>query len=322
MRTLLIIAFLTPWLAAADVVTWKTDYPTGRREASDAGKAVCLVIGSDNCFYCRKLETNTLVDPAIASLLKKDYISIKIDGHKEAELARALKVTLFPTTVLAGPDGSIHAILNGYVTADQLREQLQKTVFAIADDDRMQKEYAQAKAAFDAGEFARASALLRPLLAGSKSRPAQVQAKELMEKLDRVAATREVVQAVRPQALLDVAKQLHDAHRYVNALDVANEVIRLHPTSAEAKSAALLVEEIRTNPDKLRSASHQADERAASLQLALSESFMKKGDTIAAKAYLDQVLRLCPSGPHAEAALVGLAKLKGPLIATPATLKK
>ena len=46
-------------------------------------------------------------------------------------------------------------------------------------------------------------------------------------------------------------------------MDVANEVIRSHPQSSEAKAAAALVEEIRTDPEKLRSASRQADEKAA-----------------------------------------------------------
>ena len=52
--------------SAADPVVWRNDYNSARKEASEKGLSLCVVIGTDNCFYCRKLEGGPLKDPAVA----------------------------------------------------------------------------------------------------------------------------------------------------------------------------------------------------------------------------------------------------------------
>ena len=52
---------------AADPVTWRSDYNSARKEAGEKGLPIFLVIGTDNCFYCRKLEAGPFRDPAIVA---------------------------------------------------------------------------------------------------------------------------------------------------------------------------------------------------------------------------------------------------------------
>lgn len=271
MRALTIILLSATAALTAEPVTWRSDYTQARKEAADAKKAVCLVIGSDNCFYCKKLEGVTLADSAVATSLKNGFVTIKVQASNDPELVKALRINLFPTTVLAGPDGTIHAFINGYVSPEQMQAHLVKTLSAVAGEEKAEKA---------------------------------------------------VVQSVKPQALLDVAKSLHDAKRFAEALDVCGELMRSHPGTSEAKSAATISEEIRSNPMKLAQASRQADEKAAALQLALSESLLRNGENVAAREALEKVLTLISSGPIAESAQVHLAKLRQPVTAFPATLKK
>src|SRR5438552_2640827 len=210
MRAFLFIAFVATSATAAEPA-WRSDYSAARKEALEANKAVCLVVGSENCFYCKKLESVTMTDAAVTALLQQSYVAIKIDGGKEAELMKALKVQLFPTTVLAGADGTIHAIINGYVTPEQMREHLKHTLVVIADDEKLERDLVAGKAAYEAGDLPRSAALLRSVVSDFKKRPAQAQAKELLEKIDLAASTRAAVQAVRPPALVDVARQLIDS---------------------------------------------------------------------------------------------------------------
>jgi uncharacterized protein YyaL (SSP411 family) len=131
--TFLVLITALPIAAADPAIYWHADYAAGRTQAADANKPVCLVIGSEHCLYCRKLEAITLAEASIQNMISKQYVAIKLDGHREAELARALKISLYPTTVLAGPDGTIHAIINGYVSAAEMKMHMDKTLVAIAD---------------------------------------------------------------------------------------------------------------------------------------------------------------------------------------------
>jgi len=131
-RWVLVAAALAPvgTAAAADPagVRWRTDYTAARKEAQEKGLPMLLDIGTEDCYYCRKLDGTTFRDPGIVATLGTQFVPIRLDGNREAGLAKALNVQVYPTLVLAGPDGKIHTVLQGYQTADQLREHLKQSV--------------------------------------------------------------------------------------------------------------------------------------------------------------------------------------------------
>jgi hypothetical protein len=112
--------------AAAPPVAWWTDYNSARKEAQEKGLPLMVVIGTEDCFYCRKLEAGPLKDPGITKLLAGGYVALKLDATRAPELAKALKVQMYPTMVLAAPDGKIHAFIEGYLDAERLGEQLKR----------------------------------------------------------------------------------------------------------------------------------------------------------------------------------------------------
>ena len=60
-------ALLLPATApAADPVAWRTDYTAARKEAVEKGLPLFVVVGTDDCFYCRKLEGGPLRDATVA----------------------------------------------------------------------------------------------------------------------------------------------------------------------------------------------------------------------------------------------------------------
>ncbi len=98
--------------------TWRTDYNAARKEATERGLPLLIVVGSDNCFYCRKLEGSTLLDRRVTALLGGHFVPVKINATRQPALASALKVQGYPTTVLAAPDGKILGFLEGYEEAE------------------------------------------------------------------------------------------------------------------------------------------------------------------------------------------------------------
>src|SRR6266478_6170365 len=91
--------------AIGQEVEWRQDYNAARREASEKGKPLVIDFGTENCFYCKKLDSTTFRDPAVVGLMNERFIPLKIDANREAPLAEALHVERYPTIVLAGPDG-------------------------------------------------------------------------------------------------------------------------------------------------------------------------------------------------------------------------
>ena len=115
---LLLVVFTNIGKAAEPTFRWRTDYAAARKESLETGLPLLMQIGSDDCLYCRKMEATTLRDAAVQAAMTAQYIPLKIDGNREQTLVKALKIQVYPTTVLAGPDGTIHSIINGYVAAE------------------------------------------------------------------------------------------------------------------------------------------------------------------------------------------------------------
>lgn len=141
---------------------WRTDYAQARREATNKNKPILLEFVSENCVWCRKLESTTLSDPAVTSLLNEQYIPIKVDPHRDAEIIQRLQISSYPTLLLAAPDGRILTIVEGYVETNKLLTQLQVAVAAcrpapkprdIERSRRAEALLAQAKADYQAEDY-------------------------------------------------------------------------------------------------------------------------------------------------------------------------
>lgn len=124
------MAPVVPVTAQEGEIRWRTDYNEARKEAQEKGIPLFVDIGTEDCFYCRKLDATTLRDPAISAMLSRQFVPLRIDGNRDTALVKALNVQVYPTLVLAGPDGKIHKLLSGYQTVDQLREPLRLTITA------------------------------------------------------------------------------------------------------------------------------------------------------------------------------------------------
>jgi tetratricopeptide (TPR) repeat protein len=172
----------------AQEVEWRTDYNKARQEASDKGRPLILDFGTENCFYCRKLDATTFREPAIVTLLNKSFVPLRIDANREAGLAEALRVERFPTLVIAAPNGKILAVQEGYVDGLRCNELLQRALTSVSNPEWITRDYQEAVKAIAAADFARAIALLRSILEDKGDRPVQQKAKQVLDDLEQQAA--------------------------------------------------------------------------------------------------------------------------------------
>ena len=217
-------------LPAQAAVVWRTDYNSARREAAEKGLPLLLVVGSDDCFYCRKLEGGPLKDPAITGLLASGFIPLKVDATRTPEVAKALKVQLYPTMVLAGPDGKIHAFIEGYIESDRLMEQLKRTATAVTTADWMARDFNEASKALAASDYARAITLLKGVVKEAGNKPIGAKAKQVLDEIERLGAGR-----------LARAKDLEEKGQTQEAMDTLSDTVRLFAGTQAATDAASLL---------------------------------------------------------------------------------
>jgi thioredoxin-like negative regulator of GroEL len=229
---------------AADPVAWRTDYNAARKEAVEKGLPLAVVVGSDNCFYCRKLEGGPLRDPAVVAQLATNFVVLKLDATKEPGLAKALRVQMYPTVVLAAPDGKIHAFIEGYVEADRLADQLKRAVTAATTADWAARDFEQATKALAAGDYPRTVSLLKGITRDAGDKPVGAKARQVLDDVERQAAGR-----------LAKAKELEHRGLTREAMDTLAEAVKTYAGTQAAADAATLMTGLAAKPeatDRLR----------------------------------------------------------------------
>ncbi len=222
----------------AEPVRWRTDYNAARKEAQEKGLPLFLDIGTENCFYCRKLEATTFTDPAVAALLAGDFIPLKVDANREPALAAALKVKLYPTLVLAGADGKIHGFLEGYQDADRLADNLKRTSLAASTNDYAGRDFQEATRAMAAADYPRAATLLKGVARDAADKPVGVKARQVLAEIEKQAAGR-----------VARAKDLDRAGRGADAMDALAEVVKAYAGTDAAADAAVLMAGLADAPE-------------------------------------------------------------------------
>lgn len=219
-------------------VAWRVDYNAARKEASEKGLPLLIVIGTEDCFYCRKLEGGPLKNPTVTNLLAGNFVALKLDANRAPELAKALKVQMYPTTVLAAPDGKIHAFIEGYVEADRFAEQLKRTLTQANTPDWAARDFNEASKALASGDYPRAASLLKGITKDAGEKPVGVRAKQLLDEVEKTAA-----------AKIAQAKQLEQGGRAQEAMDVLADAVKQFAGTQAASDAAALLAGLADKPE-------------------------------------------------------------------------
>jgi thioredoxin-related protein len=221
---------LLPLPSRAQEVRWRSDYNQARKEAQEKNRPLLLDIGTENCFWCRKLDGTTFRHPSVVALLNERFIPLKVDGEKQTLLTQSLNVQSYPTLVLAAPDGKILGALEGYQEAARFHEQLQRVLAGLNNPSWMQRDYQDAEKAIAASDYARAIALLKSITEDGQKRPIQLKAGQLLQDLEQQAAGR-----------LVHAKQLDAKGQTSEAINTLTELLRQFAgTQAAAEGSRLL----------------------------------------------------------------------------------
>jgi thioredoxin-like negative regulator of GroEL len=235
---LALVALALPPALQAQEVQWRYDYNNARKEAEEKNRPLVIDFGTENCFWCKRLDASTFHDATVASTMNDKFIPLKIDADRDAQLAQSLHIQSYPTVVFAGPDGKIIDMMVGFKEAAQFQELLQRALGGIADPDWMVRDYKESAKAIASSDYARAIALLKGVLEDGKERPVQVKAKQALQDLEQQATGR-----------LARAKQLDDKGQSGEAAQTLTETIRAFSGTSAASDAAHMLTALASRPE-------------------------------------------------------------------------
>ena len=163
------VALLTAVLpVSGQEVEWRRDYRHAREEARATGRPLLIDFGTDHCIWCRKMEATTFRDPAVAAVLAREFIPLRIDAARQSALTHALKIERYPTLLFAASDGTILGRQVGYVDAGRFRGQMERALASVpgrpAPEQGAERAYQEAGAAIKVRDYPRAIALLRQIV--------------------------------------------------------------------------------------------------------------------------------------------------------------
>jgi tetratricopeptide (TPR) repeat protein len=276
-------------------ITWYTDYQAARKEANEKGLPLLVVVGTDNCFYCRKLEAGPLRDPAITKLLGDGYVALKLDATGNPELAKALKMTLYPTTVLAAPDGKIHTFIEGYVEADRLAEQLKRTTATVATTDWAARDFNEASKALAASDYPRAVTLLKGIVKSAGEKPVGAKSKQLLDEVERTAAGQ-----------LAKARVFEERGQINEAMDVFADAAKKYAGTRAALDATSALANLAEKPEEVQ----KRKARLSRDLLAVARDDFRTGRLYDCMQKCEQLALAFAEQPEARDALALIAEIK------------
>jgi len=108
-------------------IEWYHDGNEALTKAQDESKVIMINFYTDVCPACKKLDSETFTDEALADFLNENFISLKINAGRNS-LAGTYGITAVPTTIFTAPStysqNNEIARAVGFITVDELSEGL------------------------------------------------------------------------------------------------------------------------------------------------------------------------------------------------------
>jgi len=100
----LFLIFLLPVVLLGDGLKWAHSYKEAQERAVNEDKAILLLVTTESCRWCRKLESTTLQDDDVIAKISNDFIPVHLTRGKD-DYPSSLKAKRVPTSFFLHSDG-------------------------------------------------------------------------------------------------------------------------------------------------------------------------------------------------------------------------
>ncbi len=103
----------------AGSIKWHS-YPEGIALGKQKNKKVFVNFFADWCTYCKQMDSETFTDSAVGAYLNKNFIPVRVNTDREAQVAAKYNVRGLPVTTFIGEDGVLIGSQSGFIGPDQM----------------------------------------------------------------------------------------------------------------------------------------------------------------------------------------------------------
>ena len=112
MKKIALLALLMANLFASDIA-WNDTYEQAQAKAKKESKPILVIITSEQCRWCRKLESTTLSDNEIVSKINSQFSAVHVTRDKSA-YPKNLTAKMVPMSYFLDSTGKILYSMPGY----------------------------------------------------------------------------------------------------------------------------------------------------------------------------------------------------------------
>ena len=112
MRLVLIFLGLASLLMGEEIA-WNSSFEAAKVKAQKEDKLIYVVITSETCRWCRKLEATTLEKPAVVTNINSKYVPVALTRGKDS-YPPCLKAKMVPMSYFLTPQGRVIYSVPGF----------------------------------------------------------------------------------------------------------------------------------------------------------------------------------------------------------------
>jgi thiol:disulfide interchange protein len=102
----------------ATSVKWESSFEDAMKRAKSEGKPILIDFYTDWCTWCKEMDKTVYPNQQVIDQ-SQNWVMVKINGEKRADVAKAYGVQGFPTVVFAENTGKPIEILPGFAKANE-----------------------------------------------------------------------------------------------------------------------------------------------------------------------------------------------------------
>ena len=116
MKALFFVMLLSLGLFGADIA-WQETYASAQSKAKKESKPMLVIITTEQCRWCRKLESTTLSEEAIISKINTHFVPVHVTRDKSV-YPKTLSAKMVPMSYFIDGNGKIIHSMPGYWSSE------------------------------------------------------------------------------------------------------------------------------------------------------------------------------------------------------------
>ncbi|MFP3868846.1 MAG: thioredoxin family protein [Desulfobacteraceae bacterium] len=110
----------------SDMINWRTNWEAALNEAKASNLPLALEFFMEGCPACGRVARETHTDRKVIEALNQRFVPVRLEARHHLDLAQQYNVKATPTILLFSSDGEEKHRFDGFQTAENYLQELEK----------------------------------------------------------------------------------------------------------------------------------------------------------------------------------------------------